>query len=673
MSPKLIAGDLYRESFRIVKEIGSGGTSDVYWVHHLHLNRMECLKKGRPDRWKGDLVAVFQNEQRMLHALQGPYVPQVYRLDNEFDLYMELLKGVTLDGMMRQWQTTGKHPPDILILQFACALIEVVEYAHKRDVILADIKPENLFIEAADPKANTNPHKFSIRLIDVGAARQATTAANDSCTPQVFSELYGAPEVIQGESPCFASDLYAFGAVLYALLSHQEPAFGKSMDDFEGRMTSIYPPLAQFVTKLLSHSRGSRPTYDRTKRFLADCLIEMRGIENGAQQSRCHACDHCIVGEVPNHCPNCNAELRRETGKIRGSGDDSGGPKNPIREMKRAAAEENLIGAIGWARQAWNGKLLYGRDLSEAIEVVSQSTLSEDKKLSVQMCNKVSVSELDLPTKRRFANVLGKCIGPSEKLMSKKHAFFAETSSNWPEDELLWCWYAESAPSDKRETIYREGLRIHREGEQLNYSFGNFLLKQGELKEALKHWMMTAFQSENEDLKFMIDTHALAQKVGDETAAEHLRVKLFSLSPDDPDDVIDVARLAHANGDVKRALQLVFVALETYPLNSILRKTYATLLIDNGKYDLALEVLAELGKDDFVSQLRGIAFFRKGDYQDAISNLECEPSDRDTDAGVMLVTSYVRTNQSNEAKQTLNRWLRAAPNSKELLTLRDQI
>ena len=96
-------------------------------------------------------------------------------------------------------------------------------------------------------------------------------------------------------------------------------------------------------------------------------------------------------------------------------------------------------------------------------------------------------------------------------------------------------------------------------------------------------------------------------------------------------------------------------------------------MIDNGKYDLALEVLAELGKDDFVSQLRGIAFFRKGDYQDAISNLECEPSDRDTDAGVMLVTSYVRTNQSNEAKQTLNRWLRAAPNSKELLTLRDQI
>jgi eukaryotic-like serine/threonine-protein kinase len=208
--------------YEILSAIGAGGMGEVYRAHDGRLNRDVALKvlpevfAADPDR-----MARFEREARVLGALNHPNIAAIYGLE-EFNssraLVMELVSGETLADRIAK----GPIPVDEA-LPIAKQLSEVLEYAHDRGVIHRDLKPANI-------KVTTDG---TVKVLDFGLAKALTdepVAADprDSPTLSMAPTMAGAilgtaaymsPEQANGKPVDRRADIWAFGAVLFEMLT----------------------------------------------------------------------------------------------------------------------------------------------------------------------------------------------------------------------------------------------------------------------------------------------------------------------------------------------------------------------------------------------------------------------------------------------------------------------
>lgn len=201
--------------YRIESVLGEGGMGVVYRAWHLELDRPVALKV-IADALAGDEVfrTRFKREALAAAAIDHPNVVPVYEAgeaDGRLFIAMRLVHGEDLASRIAH---AGPLRPDLavpVIGQIAAAL----DAAHGRGLLHRDVKPGNVLIDSE------RAHAY---LTDFGVARNLR-ARTQVTKPGVYVGTvdYLAPEVVRGESPSVAVDVYALGCMLFETLTGQVP------------------------------------------------------------------------------------------------------------------------------------------------------------------------------------------------------------------------------------------------------------------------------------------------------------------------------------------------------------------------------------------------------------------------------------------------------------------
>ena len=204
--------------YEVVALIGAGGMGEVYRARDARLHRDVAIKvlpegvaRDREQR------ARFEREAQAVAALSHPNVVAIFDTGSHGDhLYAvtELLTGQTLRERLRP----GPLPVGKAI-DWAVQVARGLAAAHDRQLIHRDVKPENIFV-------TTDGH---VKILDFGLARVAIAGKADTDTTSAVTGAgvvlgtvgYMAPEQVRGEPGDARADLFAFGAVLYEMLTGQ--------------------------------------------------------------------------------------------------------------------------------------------------------------------------------------------------------------------------------------------------------------------------------------------------------------------------------------------------------------------------------------------------------------------------------------------------------------------
>jgi eukaryotic-like serine/threonine-protein kinase len=220
--------------YEVEAPLGSGGMGEVYRARDGRLGRTVALKL-LPARLATDADALsrFEQEARAASALSHPNVVTVFDVGQEGGrpwLAMELVPGDSLRHLLRRGPLPLRQALDL-----ACQLADALAAAHARGIVHRDLKPENLMV--AD-----DGH---LKVLDFGIAKLAGRSSEPATTivgqhgvlpaaPEHHTEPgtilgtvgYLSPEQARGQPADARSDQFAFGAILYELLSG-ERAFGR--------------------------------------------------------------------------------------------------------------------------------------------------------------------------------------------------------------------------------------------------------------------------------------------------------------------------------------------------------------------------------------------------------------------------------------------------------------
>src|SRR5262245_6931547 len=206
--------------YEVTSLLGEGGMGVVFRAHDTKLQRDIALKL-LPDHFANDpeRLARFQREARILASLNHPNIAQIYGLEDSTPqrcIVMELVDGETLRERLRR----GPIPIDEA-LPIAKQIAVALEAAHEKGIIHRDLKPANVKITADG----------QVKVLDFGLARafdeRPESRVSDSPTlisasvPGVIlgTAAYMAPEQAKGRTADKRSDVWAFGAVLYEMLT----------------------------------------------------------------------------------------------------------------------------------------------------------------------------------------------------------------------------------------------------------------------------------------------------------------------------------------------------------------------------------------------------------------------------------------------------------------------
>jgi serine/threonine protein kinase len=204
--------------YEIVGSIGAGGMGEVYRARDSRLNRDVAIKilprsfASDPDR-----RARFEREAQAIASLSHPNILAIFDTgihDGELFIVMELLEGDTLRAQVGSLSV--RKAVDIGV-QVARGLTA----AHDKGLVHRDLKPENIFLLADG----------QVKILDFGLARQTTVSANTAVTSAataagmtdpgvaVGTAGYMSPEQVRGADVDHRTDIFAFGSVLYEMLS----------------------------------------------------------------------------------------------------------------------------------------------------------------------------------------------------------------------------------------------------------------------------------------------------------------------------------------------------------------------------------------------------------------------------------------------------------------------
>jgi eukaryotic-like serine/threonine-protein kinase len=248
--------------YEVLSPIGAGGMGEVYRARDSRLGR-DVAVKVLPESWARDSERLrrFEQEARSVGALNHPNILSVYDIGvNNGTPFMvtELLCGTSL----RDKITSGPLPPK-RSMEYAHQIASGLAAAHDKGIIHRDLKPDNLFIS----------NDGRVKILDFGLAKlnpakaQVTdeTALVDESTLTSEGVVLGtagymSPEQVRGKIVDHRTDIFAFGAVLYEMLTGQRAFRGNSSVE---TMTAI---LKEEPPEIFSADRQIPPGLDRIMR-----------------------------------------------------------------------------------------------------------------------------------------------------------------------------------------------------------------------------------------------------------------------------------------------------------------------------------------------------------------------------------------------------------------------
>lgn len=223
----LKAGAVLRDRYKILRFISQGGMGNIFQAEDLRLEGRLCAVKevrldpGLPEETLRQTREQFQNEANVLARLDHPNLPKVSDIFSEGQsdyLVMDFVPGKDLRTLMIEARQREEFLQERDVLAWAKQLADALIYLHSQDppILHRDIKPSNLKITPNDV----------VKLVDFGLVK---ILAPDDATITIVqgrgTALYTPIEQYGGDTghTDVRSDIYAFGATLYHLLSNQPP------------------------------------------------------------------------------------------------------------------------------------------------------------------------------------------------------------------------------------------------------------------------------------------------------------------------------------------------------------------------------------------------------------------------------------------------------------------
>jgi hypothetical protein len=316
--------------YEIVAPLGAGGMGEVYRARDPRLKREVALKilpaevSGDPSRRQR-----FEQEAHAVAALNHPNIVAIYDVGDEngvFFLVTELVEGRTLKGPL----------PLDAALKYAGQIADALEAAHDKGIVHRDLKPGNIMLRADGV----------VKVLDFGLAKALRGPSAGAGGSMLETETMGAtqagmiigtaaymsPEQAQGLYVDKRGDIWAFGVVLYELLSGTRP--------FQGAT------LAQILASVLKEE----PDWDRVptqaRRLLRRCLVKdparrLRDIGDAME----------LVGEEESQAGNLRRSYRAW--------------------IAAGVCALAAVAAVGWTllsrapeAEVWSGSVLGGADLA---------------------------------------------------------------------------------------------------------------------------------------------------------------------------------------------------------------------------------------------------------------------------------------------------------------------
>ncbi|MCB9627221.1 MAG: serine/threonine protein kinase [Sandaracinaceae bacterium] len=218
-----LEGKRIADRFDVGEIVAMGGMGTVYRATQLGLDRPVALKVLRQhSAWDRDTVQRFHREAKTMSLLVHPNTVRVIDFGETDDgllfLAMEYLEGRTLSQAIREQELGVQDAVDI-----AAQILSSLKEAHEKGVIHRDLKPDNIFL-AEDPTSD----EPLVKVLDFGIAKiidnEVSVDALQTQAGTVFgTPKYMSPEQAQGHELDGRSDLYAVGALLYAMLTGGPP------------------------------------------------------------------------------------------------------------------------------------------------------------------------------------------------------------------------------------------------------------------------------------------------------------------------------------------------------------------------------------------------------------------------------------------------------------------
>jgi serine/threonine-protein kinase len=255
--------------FRVEARLGAGGMGVVYRALDTKLKRMVALKVlPSKDSTDPERRALLLREARAAAAINHPNLAAIYEIDEEGALTfiaMELVTGRSV----RQLLGEGQPLPVDAALSIARQVAQALQCAHTAGLVHRDLKPDNVMVG----------EDGSVKLLDFGLAkRTAVAAATDDTGAPISREGvamgtpgYMAPEQARGSGVDHRADFFAFGAMLYEMLTGARPFAGESVmelmiasvRDPAPRLSVLRPDLPEelsaLVASLLEKEAERRP------------------------------------------------------------------------------------------------------------------------------------------------------------------------------------------------------------------------------------------------------------------------------------------------------------------------------------------------------------------------------------------------------------------------------
>ena len=225
--------------YEIVSPIGEGGMGEVYKARDTRLERSVAIKV-LPEHIakREDLRARFEREARAVASLNHPNICTLYDIGQEAGhgyMVMEYMEGETLAARIAK----GALPLD-QALKFATQIADALDRAHRAGVTHRDVKPANIMLT-----------RDGVKVLDFGLAKSTTTLGSDEKTlvaglttegTILGTPQYMAPEQFEGKEADARADIWAFGAVLYEMVTGQKAFQGKNYSSLIASILAAEPP-----------------------------------------------------------------------------------------------------------------------------------------------------------------------------------------------------------------------------------------------------------------------------------------------------------------------------------------------------------------------------------------------------------------------------------------------
>src|SRR6476660_6713530 len=260
-------------AYEVTAQIGEGGMGQVYRARDTKLNRDVALKV-LPDSFANDVdrLARFTREAQTLASLNHPNIAGIYGIEESGGvraLVMELVEGDDLSQRISR----GAIPLDEA-LPIAKQIADALEAAHDQGIIHRDLKPANVKVRPDG----------TVKVLDFGLAKAMEPAAGSSpsmsmsptiTTPAMMTGVgmilgtaaYMSPEQARGKAVDKRADIWAFGAVLFEMLTGVRPFVNDEISD----------TLALILTKDPDWAALPPATPSSIRHLLRRCLEKDRG------------------------------------------------------------------------------------------------------------------------------------------------------------------------------------------------------------------------------------------------------------------------------------------------------------------------------------------------------------------------------------------------------------